>query len=150
MAAYLSDATRYSGQIATCNEDEGKVFVLSVDRTQWLEVSGSGGTVTFPPITRADLDAAAAAGTLIPFAPYFISDEDKVAVATGSSAYIVLQNEVVTPCNPLFTENGLELLTENGLPICLDSVATTTCDPLLTENGLELLTENGQALCTIS
>ena len=148
MAAYLSDPTRYGGQVATCNEDEGKVFVLSVDRTRWLEASGGSGTVTFPPMTRADLNDAATAGTLIPFAPYFIEDEDKVAVATGHSGYIVLQNEVITPCNPLLTEDGIELITEDGITLCIDDGAVPDSIPLQTADGLYLITEDGIQLST--
>lgn len=110
--------------------------------------AGGSDTVTFPPITRADLDDAATAGALVPFAPYFIEDEDKVAVATGHSGYIVLQNEVITPCNPLLTEDGIELMTEDGITLCIEDGAVPDSIPLQTADGLYLITEDGIQLST--
>ncbi len=39
MNAYLINPERYAGQIATCQEEEGKLFVLSNSTNQWLLAS---------------------------------------------------------------------------------------------------------------
>ena len=41
--AYLASPLRYAGQIATCNESEGQLFVLNNARDAWLSVQGGGG-----------------------------------------------------------------------------------------------------------
>ena len=39
--SYLTNARRYSGQVVSCLEEEGKLFVLNNSRDAWVEVSGS-------------------------------------------------------------------------------------------------------------
>lgn len=39
MNQYLLNAARYAGQIVSCKQAEGSIFVLSNDRSQWLVVS---------------------------------------------------------------------------------------------------------------
>ncbi len=39
MNQYLSHEARYAGQIVSCKQAEGSIFVLSNDRSQWLVVS---------------------------------------------------------------------------------------------------------------
>lgn len=38
---HLSDPQRYAGQIVTCKEAEGKIFVLSNNKDQWLIAAGN-------------------------------------------------------------------------------------------------------------
>ncbi len=38
---YLTNPARYSGQIVTCRQAEGKIFVLSNDKNQWLIAAGN-------------------------------------------------------------------------------------------------------------
>lgn len=40
---YLTSPRRYAGQVATCLEREGEVFILNNTKDAWLTVSGSGG-----------------------------------------------------------------------------------------------------------
>ena len=80
------------------------------------EESGSCSGSTLDNFTRAELNAAAIAGTLLPFTMYYISDEDKVAVASSASSYFVLMNEPV--CEPLTTEDGVALTTEDNATLC--------------------------------
>lgn len=41
MNAYLTNARRYAGQIVTCKELEGKIFVLNNTRDAWLDITAS-------------------------------------------------------------------------------------------------------------
>ena len=50
MNSYLNNAVRYAGQVVSCLQQQGKIFILSNDRTRWLQVSGSGGGVGTIPI----------------------------------------------------------------------------------------------------
>jgi len=43
--AYLSSALRYPGQVATCLETEGTVYVMSNDLSRWLPVSGGSSAL---------------------------------------------------------------------------------------------------------
>ncbi len=38
---YLSNPARYAGQVVTCKQAEGKIFVLSNDKNQWLIAAGN-------------------------------------------------------------------------------------------------------------
>ncbi len=42
MNDYLENPARYPGQIVACKQEEGKIFVLSNSRNQWL-LAGSNG-----------------------------------------------------------------------------------------------------------
>lgn len=37
LTSYLSNGTRYAGQIVTCDEKEGSIFILNSGRTDWIE-----------------------------------------------------------------------------------------------------------------
>ena len=54
--AYLNNATRYPGQPVTCLEAPGKIFVLSSDRSAWLE---SGGDAPKPMVFETDAEMQA-------------------------------------------------------------------------------------------
>lgn len=41
---YLENPARFAGQIATCKEKEGSLFILSNDRSQWLEHQSADAT----------------------------------------------------------------------------------------------------------
>ena len=45
--AYLSSARRYAGQVVSCLEEEGRIFVLNNARDEWIEVSGNGPSGNF-------------------------------------------------------------------------------------------------------
>mgnify|MGYP001255336486 CR=1 FL=1 len=44
MNTYLSNPLRYAGQIVSCLENEGKIFVLNNAQTIWTEIAGGTGT----------------------------------------------------------------------------------------------------------
>ena len=52
-----------------------------------LAAAGNIGNRDITSLTRAAINAAATAGTLVTGEPYLISDEGRLAVATGASAY---------------------------------------------------------------
>ena len=43
LTAYASSPRRYAGQIATCKEQPGALFVMASDKSAWLEISGTAG-----------------------------------------------------------------------------------------------------------
>ena len=61
MNAYLSNALRYAGQIVTCKEQEGKIFVMNNAMDEWKEYSVGGddtpGEDGFTPIPEVTTDA---------------------------------------------------------------------------------------------
>ncbi len=61
MTAYLNNPLRYAGQIVTCKEQEGVVFVLNNAMTEWkahsIEGSGTAGEDGFTPIPEITTDA---------------------------------------------------------------------------------------------
>ena len=40
---YATSPRRYAGQIATCKEQPGALFVMASDKSAWLEISGTAG-----------------------------------------------------------------------------------------------------------
>lgn len=44
LTTYLSNESRYGGQIITCNEKEGSIFILNKTRDGYFEISSTGGT----------------------------------------------------------------------------------------------------------
>lgn len=42
LEAYRSSALRYAGQIATCQEAEGVLYIMSNDLSRWIAVAGTG------------------------------------------------------------------------------------------------------------
>ncbi len=47
MQAYLSSPRRYAGQLVTCREKEGFLFVLNQERDEWLQFEGDKFFVAF-------------------------------------------------------------------------------------------------------
>lgn len=43
LEAYLSSAVRYPGQVASCLETEGTLYVMSNDLSRWIPVTGGAG-----------------------------------------------------------------------------------------------------------
>lgn len=54
--SYLSDPARYIGQVVTCDEREGKVFVLNVARDAWIEIGGTD-SLSGTYVETSDFDA---------------------------------------------------------------------------------------------
>ena len=57
MTVYLSDPSRYAGQIATCDETEGAVYVLNSTLDAWIPASGSSLQFTVDEFSYGDVIA---------------------------------------------------------------------------------------------
>lgn len=63
--AHLTDPTRYAGQIVTCEESEGTVYILNNTRDAWLTVSGgAGGSTSADIVSLVDVGAIEAGDTV--------------------------------------------------------------------------------------
>lgn len=65
MNNYLSRAIRYAGMMATCLEEEGKLFILNNAKDEWLEASnGDGETSEVNAFTSSDITVPVAVGEI--------------------------------------------------------------------------------------
>ena len=57
LAAYLNDPVRYPGQIATCQDKEGYLFIMNNAREAWIEFSAD-----VEPLTKANINVTVGVG----------------------------------------------------------------------------------------
>jgi len=94
MTAYLLDPVRYAGQIATCIETPDKMYILSEDLSEWIEVSGGTGGGH---IIKSDLESFTQRGGLKFIGDVIVTDD----VASDSTVVEVVGGSI-TEVDPEF------------------------------------------------
>lgn len=93
LQAYLNSPLRYAGQMVTCLEHEGKLFILNNDLDTWLEVQGGGEDGGAGGVTAADIIAALDVGAI----------EAGDVVPEGSTLDAFIQQLLTKTFYPTFT-----------------------------------------------
>jgi hypothetical protein len=134
--SYLTNARRYAGQIVTCLEETGKVFILSNDTNSWVEIDGSDTTL------RAEV--AAISGSL----------QSQITAISGSLQLQVaqleqdidnldldLQDQITDIVNGISVESsgGSIIVVQNGLSYNLEVASS----PIQNHNSLSGLQGSG-------
>ena len=107
---YLTNPTRYAGQIVTCEEAEGTIYVLNNARDAWIAGGGGGGDVSADITSLVDVGAISAGDV----------------VTAGSTLDQVLTQLLIQTFYPSLVAPGAQLTVSS--PLVVEAGATSDLD----------------------